>query len=76
MYNGYQEGTFSSQINNFRTRVASLEAENINLKNIILQQQHTINKLKEQQPTQTEIVQPTAPTVESSEPLKKPKKVK
>jgi hypothetical protein len=83
---GYQEGSFSAQISQYRTQAAHLEAENIRLKNLLLEM-HTKNielenKLKEkEQPviskdtdikdnTPTEILNVPEPTNTAVEPKK------
>ena len=48
---GYQEGSFSSQINDFRIKVSQLVNENARLKSELLYLQQEISKLREQSKT-------------------------
>ena len=43
---GYQEGSFSAQISQYRTQAAHLEAENIQLKNVLLEMRSRIVELE------------------------------
>ena len=48
---GYQEGSFSSQINDFRIKVSQLVNENARLKSELQLLQQEISKLREQSKT-------------------------
>lgn len=48
---GYQEGSFSSQINDFRIKVSQLVNENARLKGELQHLQQEISKLREQSKT-------------------------
>ena len=49
---GYQEGSFSSQINDFRIKVSQLVNENARLKSELQLLQQEISKLREQSKTE------------------------